>query len=237
VWQDDRLVRHFVEEVRGGVPYAADQIEVMLRVIAARAEPVRRFADLGCGAGVLARALLTRYPMARATLVDFSEPMLDAARGVLGAHVPAPRFVLADLASPQWTVALDADATFDAIVSAYAIHHLSHERKRALYTEIHDRLRSGGVFVNVEHVASATLAIEAMSDGLIVDCLHVFQRARGSTKSRAQLADEFAHRPDKAANILAPVEAQCEWLRDIGFVDVDCYFKVFELAVFGGRKP
>jgi hypothetical protein len=26
-------------------------------------------------------------------------------------------------------------------------------------------------------------------------------------------------------------------LRDIGFVDVDCYFKVFELAVFGGRKP
>ena len=38
-------------------------------------------------------------------------------------------------------------------------------------------------------------------------------------------------------NILAPVELQCEWLRRIGFEDVDCYFKIFELAVFGGRRP
>jgi len=45
------------------------------------------------------------------------------------------------------------------------------------------------------------------------------------------------HRPDKAANILAPVETQCRWLRRIGFVEVDCYFKHFELAVFGGRRP
>jgi hypothetical protein len=26
-------------------------------------------------------------------------------------------------------------------------------------------------------------------------------------------------------------------LREIGYTDVDCYLKVFELAVFGGRKP
>ena len=36
---------------------------------------------------------------------------------------------------------------------------------------------------------------------------------------------------------MASVEDQCEWLREIGFADVDCFFKVFELAVFGGRKP
>jgi tRNA (cmo5U34)-methyltransferase len=34
----------------------------------------------------------------------------------------------------------------------------------------------------------------------------------------------------------APVERQCEWLRDVGYADVDCFFKVFELAVFGGRR-
>jgi hypothetical protein len=27
------------------------------------------------------------------------------------------------------------------------------------------------------------------------------------------------------------------WLREIGYVDVDCYFKSFEFAVFGGRRP
>jgi tRNA (cmo5U34)-methyltransferase len=47
----------------------------------------------------------------------------------------------------------------------------------------------------------------------------------------------YYDRPDKDANILAPVEEQCAWLRDIGFTDVDCYLKVFELAVFGGRRP
>jgi hypothetical protein len=36
--------------------------------------------------------------------------------------------------------------------------------------------------------------------------------------------------------ILAPVDLQCAWLRLIGFQDVDCFFKVFELALFGGRK-
>jgi len=55
--------------------------------------------------------------------------------------------------------------------------------------------------------------------------------------TREQVAHEFVHRPDKAANILAPVEAQCEWPRACGYEDVDCFFKVFELAVFGGRKP
>jgi hypothetical protein len=33
------------------------------------------------------------------------------------------------------------------------------------------------------------------------------------------------------------VEEQCRWLKEIGFVEVDCWFKVLELALFGGRKP
>ncbi len=37
-------------------------------------------------------------------------------------------------------------------------------------------------------------------------------------------------------NILALVEDQCDWLREIGFSDVDCFFKLFEVAIFGGRK-
>ena len=55
-------------------------------------------------------------------------------------------------------------------------------------------------------------------------------------KTRQQVDEEYYSRPDKAANLLAPVESQCKWLREIGFVDVDCYLKVFELALFGGLK-
>ncbi len=41
---------------------------------------------------------------------------------------------------------------------------------------------------------------------------------------------------DKADNILAPAEEQVGWLREIGFLHADCYFKWLELAVFGGVK-
>jgi tRNA (cmo5U34)-methyltransferase len=41
----------------------------------------------------------------------------------------------------------------------------------------------------------------------------------------------------KTANRLAPVWAQLEWLRQIGFVDVDCYFKYLELTFFAGFRP
>jgi hypothetical protein len=40
----------------------------------------------------------------------------------------------------------------------------------------------------------------------------------------------------KEANILAPVETQCQWLREIGFEHVDCYLKIFELEVFDGVR-
>jgi trans-aconitate methyltransferase len=236
VWKGRDLVRTFVEEIRGGVPYAADQIDVMLRVITAAGRPVERFADLGCGSGVLARALLERYPAAQATLVDMSEPMLEAARGALGDRRPAPFIALADLAEPDWRRALDGRSPFDVVVSGYAIHHLPHIRKRALYTEILELLSPGGLFINVEHVASATPWVESVSDELIIDSVHRFHTGRGGTKTREQVRDEFVRRPDKAANILALVEDQCTWLRAIGFRDVDCFFKAFELAVFGGRR-
>jgi len=237
VWQNPALVRTFLEGVRGGVPFGAEQIEAMLRVVEARGAAVTNFADLGCGSGVLAQALLTQYPSAQATLVDFSEPMLAAARAQFANHDPLPLFVVADLSVPDWLSTVERRAPFDAVVSGYAIHHLTDARKCALYGEVFGLLAPGGMFVNVEHVASRTPWIETIADALMIDSLFAFQRQRGSARSRDAVAEEFVHRPDKAANILAPVETQCDWLRQSGFVDVDCYFKVFELAVFGGRRP
>jgi len=237
VWQRDALVRTYLNDIRGGIPFGSEQIEMMLRVIEARGTPVRSFADLGCGGGTLAQALLTRYPDALATLADFSEPMLEAARAQLATRRPAPHFAVADLASPDWRAVTAGRAPFDAVVSGYAIHHLADTRKRELYDEIFDLLAPGGMFINVEHVASRSAWIETIADELMIDSHHAFQVQQQTGRSREQVAEEFVHRPDKSANILAPVEVQCEWLRARGYEDVDCYFKVFELAVFGGRRP
>jgi hypothetical protein len=67
---------------------------------------------------------------------------------------------------------------------------------------------------------------------------HLFQRRRerGETMTFEEVKRDLLERPDRAANILAPVEEQCAWLRELGFREVDCYWKYFELAIFGGMR-
>lgn len=236
-WKDEALVQSYLRGIRGAIPLAREQIDVMLRLVAAGGRDPGRFADIGCGGGALAGALLERYPEANAALVDFSEPMLREAREALAAHARRCTFISADLSSSGWQVEARSLAPFDLAASGFAIHHLTDERKRALYAEVFDLLSPGGLFINTEHVSSATPWLTDVFDNLLIDSYEAFHRANGAPKPREEIAAEYVNRPDRAANILAPVEAQCDWLRAIGYQDVDCYFKLFELAIFGGRKP
>lgn len=237
VWQSAELTRSYLAGVRGAIPLAAEQIDVLLRVAAAAQPAPARILDLGCGDGVLAAALLDRFPGARATLLDFSEPMLAHARVRLAEQAERVRFIDADYGEPAWMSRLGERPSFQIIVSGFSIHHQPDARKRSLYAELHELLTPGGVFLNLEHVASASAWLSGLYDQLFIDALHSFANRPGHAAEHAKIAAEYEARPDKAANLLAPVEQQCEWLRELGFVDVDCYLKVFELALFGGRRP
>jgi SAM-dependent methyltransferase len=221
--------------VRGGIPLAAEQLSILLRLVEAVVPTLANFLDLGCGDGVLGHALLDRWPSARGVFLDFSEPMLAAARAKLR-HPDTQCFLLQDYGQPDWTASLADRRPCDIVVSGFSIHHQTDEKKRAIYRDSFELLRPGGIFLNLEHVASASRWGSERFDGHFIDALCVFHERAGSGKTREQIAQEYVHRPDKSANILAPVEDQCRWLREIGFVDVDCWLKVFELALFGGRK-
>ena len=85
---------------------------------------------------------------AEAVALDFSPAMLDRLRSRFS-QTQGITVVAHNLDEP-----LPARlGTFDVVVSSFAIHHLTHERKRALYDEVYQRLRPGGVFSNLEHVA------------------------------------------------------------------------------------
>jgi ubiquinone/menaquinone biosynthesis C-methylase UbiE len=234
-WQNAELAQSFLEGVRGGIPLASEQINLMLKIINLALPKVEIFLDLGCGDGVLGRAILAKYPEAKGVFLDFSETMLTAAKSKLGNSQNA-EFISQDFGVKNWVNTVKTQGNFDFIVSGFAIHHQTDERKKEIYQEIYTLLKPGGLFLNLEHIASPSQWLETAFSEVFIDSLYEFHQRNESGKSREEIAQEYYHRPDKIANILAPLEVQCEWLRKIGFTNVDCYFKVLEIALFGGMK-
>jgi len=173
----------------------------------------RRILDLGTGDGrllALVREAMARqeHPDPEAVAVDFSPAMLEAARKRFAAETSVT------VVAHNLDERLPELGTFDAVISSFAIHHLVHERKRALYGEIYGLLNAGGVFCNLEHVASPTPRLH-----------EEFLRSIGYTVET-----------EDPSNKLLNFETQLAWLREIGFVDVDCHWKWRELALLAGRR-
>ena len=167
-----------------------------------------RILDLGTGDGRLLAMLQADRPRMLGVGLDFSDPMLGAARERFAGDERI-EIVEHDLAEP-----LPALGRFDAVVSSMAIHHLEHERKRSLYAEVFELLEPGGTFANFEHVASPS------------ERLHVaFYAAIGEPMEAEDPSDR-----------LLDVESQLAWLRDIGFAEVDCYWKWLEMALLIGLR-
>jgi tRNA (cmo5U34)-methyltransferase len=173
----------------------------------------RRILDLGTGDGRLLalvwNELQPNRPDLEAVALDFSPAMLKAVRHRFASEsrVKVIEHNLDDR--------LPALGKFDAVISSFAIHHLVDGRKQSLYGEIYGLLNPGGIFCNLEHVSSPT----------------------------PQLHEEFLHaigytvETEDPSNKLLDVETQLRWLREIGFVDVDCHWKWRELALLAGRMP
>jgi tRNA (cmo5U34)-methyltransferase len=236
VWKLPDIVNRFLS-YRAAIPMAQEQIGVMMLIIKSGAKPVESFLDLGCGDGILGAAILGAYPSSRGMFVDFSEPMLEQARDQLKEFASQLVFENIDYGDPAWVEKIQAHVPFDTIVSGYSIHHQPDVRKRQVYEEIFSMLKPGGWFVNIEHVSSAAQLNIDLFEHHYVSARYSIEQREGGTRTFHQLAKEYKNRPDKAANLLAPVELQCDWLREIGYEEVDCYFRIYELAVFGGRRP
>jgi tRNA (cmo5U34)-methyltransferase len=176
--------------------------------------------DLGAGTGLLSLLLSAAVPGVRLTLVDGALAMLARATDQLDGRSVPHRTVHADLADEL------PPGRYDAVVSALAIHHLDDAGKRALYRRAAAALAPGGVFVNAEQVAGPTPELDRRYDEVWMErIVELGASPEEIAGSRARMRHD---RP-------ATVADQVRWLAEAGLVDVDCYFKEWRFAVFGGR--
>jgi SAM-dependent methyltransferase len=168
-----------------------------------------RVLDLGSGDGRLLGLVLERFPEAEGVALDFSPTMIGRLHDRFGGRGNI-EIVDHNLDQP-----LPQLGHFDTAVSSFAIHHCTHDRKRELYEEIFRLLVPGGMFCNLEHVASPNAKLHADFLGSI----------------------GYTVETEDPSNKLLDLHIQLEWLRAIGYADVDCFWKWRELALFAGTRP
>jgi tRNA (cmo5U34)-methyltransferase len=169
---------------------------------------------------MLSAAVARRHPDAALVLLDGAAPMLVQAQRLL-----APReltTIVADLRDRL------PEGPFDAVVSALAIHHLDDADKRGLAARVLEVLRPGGVFVNAEQVRGPTAWLErSQREGWLQAC-----RREGA--SEEELAGALAR---MTADRHTDTETQLRWLHELGYADVDCFYKRWQFAVIAGWRP
>jgi ubiquinone/menaquinone biosynthesis C-methylase UbiE len=204
LWTSHEHARNYLERA-DSISHREEGEAALLEFIPPAA---RRILDLGTGDGRLLALVRSAHPNLKAVAVDFSPTMLEAVRKRFAGESDI------SVIAHNLDGALPELGKFDAVISSFAIHHLVHERKRALYTEIYNLLNPGGVFCNLEHVASPTPKLHE-------DFLH---------------AIGYTLETEDPSNKLLDVETQLKWLREIGFADVDCHWKWRELALLAGVR-
>jgi SAM-dependent methyltransferase len=168
-WQ--QLQRDWDAQQQTYMPDREARFTAMLDTVEAVVGSAPRVLDLAAGTGSITLRTLERFPDATSVIVDVDAALLSIAVGTFAGD-DRVRVVAADLSTPDWLAVLaEPGGSFDAVLTATALHWLPAERVAVLYAEVAGLLRPGGIFANADHMPD---------DGLpgLTDALTTYDAAR-----------------------------------------------------------
>jgi tRNA (cmo5U34)-methyltransferase len=166
--------------------------------------------DLGCGDGLFIQELSRSFRPAKVTLVDGSAEMLEAAKKRLSGQ-NSNSYIQASF--QQLIATKSISGNFDFIYSSLAIHHLTLEEKKVLYTYIYNHLSSGGWFINYDVVLPPSDILEKWYLSLWRDWIKKHP-SKERLKQLLGIPDQYKGNPDNIPDCLG---SQLEALNNIGF--------------------
>jgi len=216
-------------------PNRHKMVEVIIAVLAEAAPEPQLVLDLGAGTGFLLERLLRRFPNCRAVAIDGSRQMVDSAKSRLGALAERVDFVVADFRQPE-AVGVAVESA-DAVVSAYALHHLNLQEKAQLIGHCRARLKEDGWFLNADLAVSEDEFLEALTQQMRVS--GIVDRARGRdprfpdrSATRRFLDDLQRNECDQPQR----EEDDLRVVRECGFRHVSLFWKDTREVVYGGIR-
>lgn len=250
-WEE--IQRGWDEQQEAYLPDREERFAAMLDVVEAVCGTKPRVLDLACGTGSITRRLLARLPDATSVALDLDPALLRIAEGTFAGDSRV-RIVAADLGIPGWQeVVREAvpGGEVDAVLTATALHWLPEDRIGALYGELAGVVRSGGVFVNADHMVDSGLPTVSSR----VDELRRIRREAlyadsgvlswdawwSEIRTHPALVDAVAERDrifsgSHSAESMPSVERHQEFLRAGGFAEVGVIWRgLTDAAVLGLR--
>jgi len=228
----------FLEDGRYFVPDRGVQIATLCAVIPEPPEG-SLLVDLGCGEGLLARALLGQFPSAKVLGLDGSAEMRKRARAAcssFGARFECRPFSLSDR---SWR---DFAESPHAVVSVLAVHHLDDEGKRSLFRDIGARLAPGGAFVLADLVRPTTpdgmqLAAREWDRAVRRRALELDGHLGAFQRFQRLDWNLYSPRVEDPVDKPSSLVDQFRWLEEAGLERADVWWMRAGHAIFGAFKP
>ena len=229
VWKSDHMVAQWVASADERERRRAEQRRLMADLLAFEENEAFTFVDLGAGTGAATKAVLERYPRARAILAEYSPQMTAEGERALSGYVGRFSYVELDLASGAWPDEVPTDVP--VAISSLCVHHLPDERKKELFSEIWHHLAPGGWYFNYDVVRTDDPLVEAT-------WLRAADRQDPeAAASRQHRSVEEQRRYENHVRHMAPLALQLDFLRAAGFEGIDVYWKQLDYVLYGGRRP
>lgn len=187
-------------------------------------EQAIRVLDLGAGYGALAATVLADRPNARAVCYDNSEEMIRLGRERTAQFAGRIEFIHGALDAPDWKERVAGP--FDAVISARALHHLTHEQRRRLFREAHDLILPGGCLINADNFRHVSDPLR----GLYRRARQRWMQAEEAPQQRS--GEKLSH----GAHYNGSMDEELSWLKEAGFRDVDVFWKFTNYGVYGGYR-
>ncbi|MDO8614786.1 MAG: class I SAM-dependent methyltransferase [Dehalococcoidia bacterium] len=215
-------------------PNRPKMVQIALEVLPFDRDAALSALDLGVGTGYFTTRFLETFPQSKVCAVDGAEGMVELARARLGKRAASVDFRIGDFRElPKLLAGAEG---FDVIYSSYALHHLTHEEKRAVAAEAAALLRPGGWFMNADIVAAEAPAVERRIQDIRVH--GIIERARGldprfadHAATRRFLDEMEANEGDQPLTL----QEDLTLLRNAGLRDVAVFWLEYREAVTGGR--
>jgi ubiquinone/menaquinone biosynthesis C-methylase UbiE len=232
------------------------------------------FLDIGSGTGAQSIAILERFPNLRSVELDLCEPMhrileqkTIAALGRAGfkerctlvtadimSSAGSPRRLLQPLSGSG------KGTKYKAVVTAFALHHLTDREKLRAYRRIFEVLEPGGLFINADLFSFHSPTLKVAAQKFTIDYINKqhtdpdpeFVAAfRAVGPAREHLRKAWV-RHCSLFNIPGPIECaedgvarsksaktdngQARMLLNAGFAEVGCPLRYWQVGILWGRK-